>query len=119
MRACTLRGAQKANIIDTVGFISHLPHSLVDSFKSTLDEMLDSDIIVHVRDVSNPAFEFQKDTVLKVMREIGVGQEMLQNGYIEVWNKIDMLSPEELDEVETKSLEHDLFPIIPMCATDG
>ena len=44
--------------MDTVGFISHLPHSLVESFKSTLDEVHFADILIHVRDVANPSFEF-------------------------------------------------------------
>jgi GTP-binding protein HflX len=58
VRSCTLKGAQKANLMDTVGFISHLPHNLVESFKSTLEEIHHADILVHVRDASNPSFEF-------------------------------------------------------------
>lgn len=57
-RSCALKGALKATVLDTVGFISHLPHSLVSSFKSTLDEVNYADILVHVRDVANPSFEF-------------------------------------------------------------
>jgi len=53
--------------MDTVGFISHLPHSLVESFKSTLDEVHYADILLHVRDVANPSFEFQKESVFKVL----------------------------------------------------
>jgi GTP-binding protein HflX len=60
IRSCNIKGAQKASIMDTVGFISHLPHSLVESFKSTLDEVHFADILVHVRDASNPSFNFQK-----------------------------------------------------------
>lgn len=58
LRSCYLRNSQKAQVLDTVGFISHLPHSLVESFKTTLDEVHNADILIHVRDASNPMFEF-------------------------------------------------------------
>jgi GTP-binding protein HflX len=54
-------------MLDTVGFITDLPHGLVDSFKATLDEVLYADVIVHVRDISHPHSEHQRETVLKVL----------------------------------------------------
>lgn len=75
--------------MDTVGFISHLPHSLVESFKSTLDEVHYADILLHVRDVANPSFEFQKESVFKVLWDIGYDEK---KPYFEVWNKIDLLT---------------------------
>jgi|TARA_B110000285_G_C14703838_1_gene414652 GTPase len=59
-------------MLDTVGFITDLPHGLVDSFKATLDEVLYADVIVHVRDISHPHSEHQRETVLKVLQEIGI-----------------------------------------------
>ena len=60
VRKCFLKGGQKAELIDTIGFISHLPHNLVESFKSTLEEILYADILLHIRDISHPNTEHQK-----------------------------------------------------------
>ena len=81
-------------MMDTVGFITNLPHGLVNSFKTTLQEVHQADILVHVRDVSHPASDFQKKTVLKVLRELDMPEELLTERYIEVWNKVDLVSDE-------------------------
>lgn len=70
---------------DTVGFIRKLPHQLVDSFKSTLDELREADILLHVVDISHPGFEEQMKEVKKTLMEIGVGDKYI----ITVFNKID------------------------------
>jgi GTP-binding protein HflX len=70
---------------DTVGFIRKLPHGLVESFKSTLDEVRESDILVHVVDISHPEFEEQITTVNQTLAEIGAGDKDI----IMVFNKID------------------------------
>ena len=70
---------------DTVGFIRKLPHGLVESFKSTLDEVRESDILVHVVDISHPEFEDQIKTVSETLVEIGAGDKMV----IMVFNKVD------------------------------
>lgn len=72
---------------DTVGFIRKLPHQLIASFKSTLDEVRDSDLLLHIIDVSHPAYQEQMDTVNEVLREIGVGEKPV----LLVFNKIDLL----------------------------
>lgn len=82
---------QNALMLDTIGFITNLPHGLVSSFKATLDEIHFADILVHVRDISHPYSNYQRDTVIKVLKEIGVSDEKLSNRYVEVWNKIDLL----------------------------
>ena len=75
---------------DTVGFISNLPTELIESFKSTLDEILYADLIIHVRDISHEDFDSQNDDVLSVMREIfGYDKNQIPQNYIEVINKID------------------------------
>ena len=79
-------------MMDTVGFITNLPHGLVDSFKATLEELHHADLLVHVRDISHPQADFQKNTVLKVIQEVGVPPSMLKEKYIEVWNKVDLIS---------------------------
>jgi len=72
---------------DTVGFIRKLPHNLVESFKSTLDEVLQADFLLHVIDVSHPGFEEQMQVVRQTLKEIGVQHDNI----IEVFNKIDAL----------------------------
>ena len=85
-------------MLDTVGFITDLPHGLVGSFKATLDEVLYADVIVHVRDISHPHTEHQRETVLRVLSEIGVSSEQISKKYIELWNKIDLI--EDRDKIE-------------------
>ncbi len=72
---------------DTVGFIRKLPHQLIASFKSTLDEVAEADLLLHVVDVSHPAFQEQIHTVNEVIREIGAGETPT----LMVFNKIDLL----------------------------
>ncbi|MBI4930058.1 MAG: GTPase HflX [Bacteroidetes bacterium] len=70
---------------DTVGFIRKLPHQLVESFKSTLDEVREADVLIHVVDISHPKFEDQIREVKKTLMEIGVGDKLT----FTVFNKID------------------------------
>ena len=79
---------------DTVGFIRKLPHQLVESFKSTLDEVRESDILLHVVDISHPDFESQIEVVNKTLNEIGAGDKKV----IMVFNKIDAYSYVEKEE---------------------
>ena len=76
---------------DTVGFIRKLPHHLVECFKSTLDEVREADILVHVVDVSHPNFEDQIRTVNETLKDIGA----IDKKMITVFNKIDAFKPEE------------------------
>ncbi len=79
---------------DTVGFIRKLPHHLIESFKSTLDEVRESDILVHVVDISHPGFEDQIKVVNKTLTDIIGGEKQT----IMVFNKIDMYSFVEKEE---------------------
>ena len=72
---------------DTVGFIRKLPHHLVESFKSTLDEVRDSDLLLHIIDVSHPSYEEQMEIVNQTLKEIGAENNMILN----VYNKTDLL----------------------------
>jgi len=76
---------------DTVGFIRKLPHHLVECFKSTLDEVREADILVHVVDISHPNFEDQIRTVNETLKDIGA----IDKKMITVFNKIDAFKPEE------------------------
>jgi GTP-binding protein HflX len=81
-------------LADTVGFIRKLPHDLVESFKSTLDEVRESDILLHVVDISHPNFEDQIETVNSTLNEIGASNKPM---YM-VFNKIDAYTYEKKDE---------------------
>ncbi|PZO64067.1 MAG: GTPase HflX [Paracoccus denitrificans] len=82
---------RKIILSDTVGFISDLPHELVAAFRATLEEVLEADLILHVRDISHPETEEQAGDVGEIMDGLGVDEDV---ALIEVWNKIDSLSPE-------------------------
>ena len=92
-------------LTDTVGFIRKLPTHLVDSFKSTLDEVRDSDLLVHVVDISHPQFEDQVEVVNKTLQEVcnASGKEMIM-----VFNKIDQFSyvPKDEDDLTPRSREN-------------
>ena len=72
---------------DTVGFISDLPTELIASFRSTLEEVLNSDVILHVRDISHPNTDNQSKDVLGILEKIGLDENI---PVLEVWNKIDL-----------------------------
>ena len=73
-------------LTDTVGFIRKLPHQLIESFKSTLDELRESDLMVHIVDISNSNFEQQIETVNNTIAEIGIASKPS----IIVFNKVDL-----------------------------
>jgi len=81
---------------DTVGFIRKLPTQLVDSFKSTLDEVRESDLLLHVVDISHPSFEQHIESVNKILKEI----QTLDKPTLMVFNKIDVYKPEPYDETD-------------------
>uniref|UniRef100_A0A4X1TFE8 Putative GTP-binding protein 6 n=1 Tax=Sus scrofa TaxID=9823 RepID=A0A4X1TFE8_PIG len=76
--------------MDTIGFLSQLPHSLIESFSATLEDVAHSDLIVHVRDVSHPETELQKDSVLSALRGLRLPAVLLDN-VLEVHNKVDLV----------------------------
>ena len=87
-------------LTDTVGFIRKLPHQLVESFKSTLDEVRESDLLVHVVDISNPKFEEQIEIVNKTIIELGVTDKPI----LIVFNKIDAYTFTPKDEDDLTSI---------------
>jgi len=86
---------------DTVGFIRKLPHNLIESFKSTLDEVREADILLHVVDISHPSFEEHMQVVNETLKEIGAGGKEI----IIIYNKIDLIEKEN-DQFDT-TIEHD------------
>jgi GTPase len=103
----TLRGLKlphggKIILSDTVGFISDLPHMLVSAFRATLEEVLEADVILHVRDIAHEDAEAQSADVEKILAELGVDSQD-HDLLIEVWNKSDLLPEEERDRLKTSA----------------
>jgi GTP-binding protein HflX len=92
LRAVELPHGVKAILSDTVGFISDLPTMLVAAFRATLEEVIEADVILHVRDVSHEDSDAQLHDVEKVLDELGIAAN--DRRLIEVWNKIDCLDAE-------------------------
>lgn len=88
MRRILLQTGDEVILSDTVGFISELPTQLVASFRATLEEVLDADLILHVRDISHEQTEEQSKDVMEILNTLGVGESA---PLIEVWNKIDLM----------------------------
>jgi len=92
MRGLDLPSGRSVILSDTVGFVSDLPHELVAAFRATLEEVLEADVIVHVRDIASPDTEDQKGDVEQVLRDLGL-ETAVESGLIEALNKIDRLDP--------------------------
>jgi GTP-binding protein HflX len=100
LRALNLPHGGKAMLSDTVGFISNLPTQLVAAFRATLEEVLEADIILHVRDISHEDAEAQERDVDAVLRQLGIDPDANSGQrIIEVWNKIDRFDPEERENL--------------------
>jgi GTPase len=98
LRAVDLPHGTRMILSDTVGFISDLPTMLVAAFRATLEEVIEADLIVHVRDVSHGDTEAQQKDVEHVLRELGIAPD--DPRLVEVWNKIDRIDAVERERVE-------------------
>ena len=101
LRAVDLAHGARVILSDTVGFISELPTMLVAAFRATLEEVIEADVILHVRDVSHEDSEAQSQDVADVLRQLGIEPEQGRR-LIEVWNKIDRL--DEADRTRLHNL---------------
>jgi len=99
-RQFLLPNNQKVLLTDTVGFIRKLPHTVIESFKATLEEVHEADLLIHVVDVSHPNFQEQMQAVHAVIRELGAdGKQMLT-----VFNKIDAVPNPEVVEAQVRRM---------------
>lgn len=96
VRKIELPHGREVMLSDTVGFVSDLPTDLVAAFRATLEEVVEADVIIHVRDIANPDHTAQAQDVLKVLADLGVSADKVP--VIEVWNKIDLLMQEGADD---------------------
>ncbi len=101
-RQFVLPNHQKITLSDTVGFIHELPHNLIESFKATLEEVKDADLLLHVVDISHPNFRQMFDAVKEVLEEL----KALDKPTLLVFNKIDRLSDLSWLRDFTKNFEH-------------
>ena len=106
LRAVNLPHGARIILSDTVGFISDLPTMLVAAFRATLEEVIEADVILHVRDVSHEDAEAQQHDVEDVLRQLGVDEEQ-GSRVIEVWNKIDRLSAADRERITNLAARHE------------
>lgn len=114
-RILPLPSGQNAVMSDTVGFISDLPTDLIDAFRATLEEVKEADLLIHVRDMSDPLTEQHKQDVLQILGSIEAGP-VHDQAMIEVANKIDLISDDERSSLIGQALTgkgqlQQLFPI--------
>jgi GTPase len=117
MRQINLPGIDKAILSDTVGFVSDLPTQLVAAFRATLEEVTTADIIIHVRDIAHAASDAQRDDVLSILSALGIGNleddedkglsETPNVPIIEIWNKIDLLDADRLEQLQNLAMRED------------
>lgn len=111
MRRVRLKSGREVIFSDTVGFISDLPHELVMSFRATLEEVLEADIVVHIRDIASENSKAQRVDVLDVLQKLGLENIQNSDKYIELLNKIDLL--------EDKNFSNSSENILPVSAYSG
>ena len=97
-RTIRLPQGRPAIVADTVGFISDLPHELVEAFRATLEEVREADVILHVRDIASPDSDAEAADVREVLERLGV--DMDERRVLEVWNKVDLVPAEDRELLE-------------------
>ncbi|MCK5518104.1 MAG: GTPase HflX [Alphaproteobacteria bacterium] len=118
IRQIKLPSGKKAVLSDTVGFISSLPTHLVAAFRATLEEVQEASVILHVRDISQENTEAEKEDVLNILNDLGIGSEN-DDRIIEVLNKIDILPEKERSAVITRSKRQGKVVAISALTGDG
>ncbi len=116
LRRLVLPKGGECILSDTVGFVSNLPTMLVAAFRATLEEVLEAELIIHVRDISDLDTAAQSADVYTVLAQLGIEQEGHAN-VLEVWNKTDLLAPEALVSIRANRLEGEGAPILVSAQT--
>lgn len=119
-RAVKLPHGTRIILSDTVGFISDLPTMLVAAFRATLEDVLEADIILHVRDVAHEDTQAQAEDVDAILGDLGIGQDADDVRVVEVWNKIDLLSDDQRFGLEaTQRARAEAHPPVSISALTG
>jgi GTP-binding protein HflX len=116
LRALKLPDGRPAILSDTVGFISDLPHELVEAFRATLEEVKEADVVLHVRDIASEETAAQAGDVRAVLERLGI--DMDERRILEVWNKIDLLPADDRPIVEGDARRAHP-PAVPVSAVTG
>jgi GTPase len=117
MREVKLPSARRIILSDTVGFISDLPTMLVAAFRATLEEVVEADLILHVRDIAHEETEAQAQDVEKVLADLGIDTLPVESNILEVWNKIDLLTADRRAELQHESLRNARPPVLVSAET--
>lgn len=104
MRSVELPSGQEIIMSDTVGFISDLPTELVAAFRATLEEVLDADLVLHVRDISHANTVEQARNVASILEQLGMADDAPM---VEVWNKVDLLAADEQAALQERTSRTD------------
>jgi GTP-binding protein HflX len=127
MRRLGLPSGRQAILSDTVGFISDLPTHLVAAFRATLEEVTEADIVVHVRDAHHPDSAAQREDVLAVLADLGVGAPsgngsesgVIEEGLIEVLNKVDLFDPAMRESLVNQTQRNTLCVALSAVSGEG
>ena len=117
MRELKLKSGRRIILSDTVGFISDLPTMLVAAFRATLEEVVEADLILHVRDIAHDETDAQAHDVEKVLSDLGIDTLPAESHILEVWNKVDLLSPERFSELQLDADRDERKPVLVSAAT--
>ncbi|MFT3730844.1 MAG: GTPase HflX [Hyphomicrobium sp.] len=117
MREVKLPSARRIILSDTVGFISDLPTMLVAAFRATLEEVVEADLILHVRDIAHEETDAQAQDVEKVLADLGIDTLPVESNILEVWNKIDLLSADRRAELQHEALRNVRPPVLVSAET--
>jgi GTPase len=117
MRELKLPSARKIILSDTVGFISDLPTMLVAAFRATLEEVIEADLILHVRDIAHAETEAQALDVEKVLGDLGIDTLPADSHILEIWNKVDLLSADRLSELQLEATRNERQPVLVSAST--
>ncbi len=118
MRGMTLPSGHRVILSDTVGFVSDLPHELVAAFRATLEEVLEADVILHVRDIAHEDSDIQAKDVAIVLGTLGIDIDTSGN-FIEAWNKVDLLDTERREVLSNLAKRRDNVVAISAITGEG
>jgi len=117
MREVRLKSGRRIILSDTVGFISDLPTMLVAAFRATLEEVIEADLILHVRDISHAESDSQARDVEAVLTDLGIDTVPAGAPILEVWNKVDLLSEATRQQAESAARWAEQPPVLVSAAT--
>jgi GTP-binding protein HflX len=112
MREVSLPRGRRIILSDTVGFISNLPTMLVAAFRATLEEVVEADLVLHVRDISHAEREAQRADVARVLEELGINAKTPEARLLEVWNKVDRLDAAAREGIANSALRVAPRPVL-------